>query len=138
MKTTYISVRTPRLKFSDVRFAISPRKIVKTSCKTSRSRDNFIHFAHISEQSTIFSFSGHLFFTVNTVVYVYRDNEPVQDRMRQQHQPLTKHIQVISTKNLSKFGSRFLAMSQIHTLRFVFGAKLIINQRVCHGIDWQN
>ena len=25
-----------------------------------------------------------------------------------------------------KFGSRFLAMSQIHTLRFVFGAKLII------------
>ena len=78
------------------------------------------------------------FFSVNTVLYVYRDNEPVQDRMRQQLQPLTKHIHVISTKNLSKFGSRFLAMSQIHTLRFVFGPKLIINQRVCHGIDWQN
>ena len=62
-------------------------------------------------------------------MYVYRDNEPVQDRMRQQLLPLTKHIHVISTKNLSKFGSRFLAMSQIHTLRFVFGAKLIINQR---------
>ena len=67
-------------KFPDIRFAISPGKIVQISCKTSCSRDNFVHFENISEQLTVFSFSGHLV-TVNTVLYVYRDNEPVQGRI---------------------------------------------------------
>ena len=67
-------------KFPDIRFAISPGKIVQISYKTSCSRDNFVHFENISEQLTVFSFSGH-FVTVNTVVYVYRDNEPVQGRI---------------------------------------------------------
>ena len=64
-------------KFPDVRFVISPRKMVQISCKISRSRDNFLHCQHVSEQLIVFSSSGH-FLTVNTVVYVYCDNEPVQ------------------------------------------------------------
>ena len=64
----------------DIRFEISPRKIVQISCKTFRSRDNFLYFEHISEQLTVISFSDP-FLTVNTVVYVYRDNEPVKGRI---------------------------------------------------------
>ena len=33
-------------------------------------------------------------------MHVYRDNEPVQGRIRQRLQPLTKHSHVISAKNL--------------------------------------
>ena len=33
-------------KFSDIRFSISPRKIVQISCKTFRPRENFFHFEH--------------------------------------------------------------------------------------------
>ena len=36
----------------DIRIAISPRKIVQISRKTSRSRDT-LHFNHISEQWTM-------------------------------------------------------------------------------------
>ena len=46
---------------------------------------------HISEQLTVFSFSGQ-FLTVNTVVYVYRDNEPVPGRIWQRLKPLTRNI----------------------------------------------
>ena len=67
-------------KFPDIRFAISGRKIVHISCKTSRPGDNFLHFEHIYGPLTVFLSSGH-FVAVNTVVYVYRDNEPVQGRM---------------------------------------------------------
>ena len=56
-------------KFPDIRFAISPWKVIQISGKTSGSRHNFLHFEHISEQLTVFSFSGH-FLTVSTVVYV--------------------------------------------------------------------
>ena len=56
----------------------------------------------ISEQRTVFSFSGH-FLTVNTVVYVYRDKEPAQGRIRQRLQPLKKHDHVIGTVNTVKF-----------------------------------
>ena len=65
-------------KFPDIRFAIFGRKIVPISCKTSRPGDNFLHFEHISGQLTVFLFSGHF---VDTVMYVYRDNEPVQGRI---------------------------------------------------------
>ena len=44
-------------------------------CKESskfHAKPNFLHFEHISEL-TVFSFSRH-FLTVNTVVYVHRDN----------------------------------------------------------------
>ena len=36
-------------KFSDIRFQISPGKIVQISSKTSHSRDKLLHFEHISE-----------------------------------------------------------------------------------------
>ena len=86
------------MKFLDIRFEISPRKIVQVSCKTFRSWDNFLHFEHISEQLTVFSFSDP-FLTVNTVVYVYRDNEPVQGRIWQRLKPLKKHSHVIIPVN---------------------------------------
>ena len=86
-------------KFPDIHFAISLRRIIQISCKTSGSRDNFLHFEHISEQLTVFSFSRH-FLTVNTVVYVHRDNEPVQGRIWKGLKPLKKHLHVIGTKNL--------------------------------------
>ena len=53
-------------------------------CKESskfHAKPNFLHFEHISEL-TVFSFSCH-FLTVNTVVYVHRDN-PVYDICRLQ------------------------------------------------------
>ena len=65
-------------KFSDIRFSISPGKIVQSLSKTSCS-SNFLHL-NISEQLTVFSFSGS-FFTVNGVMFVYRDNEPVLGRI---------------------------------------------------------
>ena len=86
-------------KFFEIRFAISPRRIIQISCKTSGSRGNFLHFEHISEQLTVFSFSCH-FLTVNSVVYVHRDNEPVQGRIWKGLKPLKKHLHVIGTKNL--------------------------------------
>ena len=40
------------------------------------------------------------FLTVNTVIFVCRDNEPVLDRIRQRLSPLKKHFHIISTKIL--------------------------------------
>ena len=66
-------------KFYDIRFSISPGKIVQSLIKTSCSSNNFLHL-NISEQLTVFSFSGS-FFTVNAVMFVYLDNEPVVGRI---------------------------------------------------------
>ena len=71
--------------FSYISFSMSPRKTVQILYKTSRSRDNFSanfsHFEHISEYIwKVFSFSGS-FLTVNTFMFVYRDNEPVLGRI---------------------------------------------------------
>ena len=71
-------------KFSDIRFSISPGKIVQISCKISRwsSKDNFLHFEeHISEKLTVFSFSGS-FLAVNTVMFVSRDNRDFKNQRR--------------------------------------------------------
>ena len=75
--------------------------------------------------------SAATFFTVNTVVHVYRDNEPVQGRIRQRLQPLTKHSHVISSKSEISgdvpdmyVGFRF----------YILGA----TNGVCHRIHWQH
>ena len=66
-ENTVISVWTPLLNF--LIFAL--QYLCEESSKF-HAKPNFLHFEHISEL-TVFSFSRH-FLTVDTVVYVHRDN----------------------------------------------------------------
>ena len=96
-------------KFSDIRFSISPGKIVQISCKISRwsSKDNFLHFEeHISEKLTVFSFSGS-FLAVNTVMFVSRDNRDFKNQRRGRQRERQKNNRFCKQNNNFAHASRF-------------------------------
>ena len=98
-ENTVISVWTPLLNF--LIFAL--QYLFEESSKF-HAKPNFLHFEHISEL-TVFSFSRH-FLTVNTVVYVHRDNA-VYDICRLQTtdcRPQITDCKLKDTKNLPNKG----------------------------------